>query len=97
MKSFHFLTAAVLIGSAMAEIKKIACYGVVPEDAVMTNVTGSRNSMGFCGNLCGKKVAFAVSDLDLCYCVDEVPAESDKLEMSKCNLACPGFPDDNCK
>ena len=38
-----------------------------------------------------------MSNRTLCYCVDEVPPASDKVDASKCNLSCPGYPDDNCK
>lgn len=98
MKSFNILTAAVLLGSVVAEIKPIGCYGVVSEDAVLTNVTDKRNSMGFCGTLCAQtqSVAFAISSFSLCYCVDEVPAASNKVDDSKCNLGCPAYPSDNC-
>jgi len=31
-----------------------------------------------------------------CYCGNELPPESDQIATSKCNLNCPGYPDDPC-
>lgn len=53
--------------------------------------------MGYCGtNLCPLSIAFAVSNRTSCYCLEEVPPASNKVDASKCNLSCPGYPDDNC-
>ena len=96
MKSFSLLTAAVLIGSAMAEIKKIGCYNSIPANAVFHDAPN--NSRGGCGtDEFPLSIAFAVSNRTNCYCLDEVPPASAKVADNKCNLSCPGYPDDNCK
>ena len=63
--------------------------------------TGGKNvyqSSGACRTTCAplKTKYSGLTKKFLCYCGNELPPESDQIANSKCNLNCPGFPDDPC-
>jgi cell wall integrity and stress response component len=95
MKSQVIITALALFGGmATAAEKKLGCYksttGLKLQD------TSIYNSVGHCGPIsCPGKAAFAMIDKK-CFCGDEIPADEDKVDDSKCTLKCPGYPPDTC-
>ena len=95
MKSSSIIAAAVLIGTAIAgPVVEIGCYK--SSNGVTFKDESIYNSKGHCSGICKGSAAFATSDANRCYCGDEIPADSDKVDDTKCNLSCPGYPEDNC-
>ena len=93
MKSSSIFTAAVLFGSAMAAVQEVGCY----KSSTGTTFKDSKvfNSEGVCSNVCEGYGAFAMQ-AQKCYCGDMTPPDSDKVDVSSCDLLCSGFPTDKC-
>lgn len=53
-------------------------------------------SVGNCGTDCAGSAVFAMTEGDACWCGDQLPALSDKVDKSDCDTSCTGFPDDRC-
>jgi len=55
-------------------------------------------SSGYCSEKCrAKKARYSgLTKKFYCYCGNTLPPESDQLANSKCNLNCPGYPEDPC-
>ncbi|OAX79845.1 hypothetical protein ACJ72_05832 [Emergomyces africanus] len=55
-------------------------------------------SIGHCQEICvGMKLpVMALFKGSNCFCGDQLPRESDKTTMDKCNVPCNGWPDDTC-
>ncbi|KAI0390689.1 hypothetical protein F5Y17DRAFT_48300 [Xylariaceae sp. FL0594] len=54
-------------------------------------------SDGLCHDFCNKDSwAFAIVQAFSCWCSDYIPDPSSQVDTSKCNRACPGWPQDTC-
>jgi cell wall integrity and stress response component len=53
-------------------------------------------SVGACSSNCTGSAVFAMSEGDACWCGDELPALSDKVDKSECDTSCVGFPSNIC-
>lgn len=56
------------------------------------------NSLGYCSQTCSEagRPFFAVQGID-CACLDTLPSNDEKVDMSQCNLPCPGYPSEMCE
>jgi cell wall integrity and stress response component len=57
-------------------------------------VSNIYQSNGACQDECSANYAFAVVQYQQCWCSNYIPA--DQLDVSECNQACPGYPDESC-
>lgn len=72
------------------------CYSSA---ASMSSVgTYMYQSTGYCSTQCANQdsPAMALTSGNDCYCGDELPADSDKVDDSKCNSPCTGYGQTNC-
>lgn len=53
-------------------------------------------SVGLCFTTCQGSYAFGVVNYQTCWCTDIAPDKSTQVDLSECNLNCPGWPDDKC-
>jgi len=61
------------------------------------NGTDTYQSQGACEGVAGSNnVVIALTNGNDCYYGNELPPESDKVDSSKCSVACVGYPGDNC-
>lgn len=95
----HLLASLALVLPALAStsIYQLGCYSAVPvlQDAEQYTY----QSYGYCEIKCmkaGYRVA-ALSDGSTCACSHELPKEADKVDDARCNMMCPGFPQDKCE
>lgn len=51
---------------------------------------------GLCFDHCKEDYAFAITQQNSCWCSDFAPSEDSQVDMARCNLPCPAFPDENC-
>ena len=93
MKSSSIFTAVVLFSSAMAAVQGVGCYKS-PTGTTFKDSDGF-NSEGVCGKFCEGYGAFAMQ-AQKCYCGDMTPPDSDKVDVSSCDLPCPGFLINKC-
>lgn len=76
-----------------------AYQGCYSSAASMTSVgTYMYQSSGYCSTQCSNKnsPSMALTNGNDCYCGDEIPADSDKVDDTKCNTACTGYGQTNC-
>lgn len=73
------------------------CYGSA--GSLTSQGTYIYQSTGYCAVKCKNngKAVMATTNGTECYCGDALPAASDKVEDSKCNTPCVGYPMDTCK
>lgn len=70
------------------------CYSSsTPLTSAGTNIY---QSTGKCTETCAGSAVYAMTMGDACWCGDELPALSDKVDLSDCDTACVGFPNDIC-
>jgi len=72
------------------------CYS--SSEGISFNSTDKFNSMGYCSSQCrpiGKAVT-AVTNSNACWCGDELPPTSSKVDDSKCSDICPGYGTESC-
>ena len=53
-------------------------------------------TVGLCFNFCVGNYAFAVLNYQSCWCSNWAPAESTDVDVSECNIPCPGYPFEFC-
>ncbi|EMF11170.1 WSC-domain-containing protein [Sphaerulina musiva SO2202] len=72
------------------------CYGSA--GSLTSQGTYIYQSTGYCAVKCKNngKAVMATTNGTECYCGDALPAASDKVEDSKCNTPCVGYPMDTC-
>ena len=68
-----------------------ACVGALLS---LSSVNSVYNSNGLCHDQCSDSHAFAVVQGQSCWCSNYIPQA--QQDSSKCNVGCPGFPDDKC-
>ncbi|KAI6779885.1 uncharacterized protein J7T54_001973 [Emericellopsis cladophorae] len=51
---------------------------------------------GLCFDHCKEDYAFAITQQNSCWCSDFAPSEDSQVDMERCDLPCPAFPDENC-
>ena len=73
-----------------------ACYS--SSDPLKNQGAFKFQSEGHCQGLCtnATQAVFALTAGNECYCGAELPNASTKVENSKCNEPCPGYPDNIC-
>jgi hypothetical protein len=76
--------------------KLVGCYSSAPGYGSSKDYT--YQSSGWCLNKCyaANSAAFALTGGSTCMCGDTLPPDSDKVDSSKCNRACTGWPSDMC-
>ncbi|KAF7714975.1 Uncharacterized protein PECH_005385 [Penicillium ucsense] len=74
----------------------VGCYS--SKEGLSDQVSYTFQSSGWCFDRCnGKKAAvFALTSGTDCLCGNELPPASAKVDSSKCNTACAGWPQDMC-
>ncbi|EPS33316.1 hypothetical protein PDE_08278 [Penicillium oxalicum 114-2] len=74
----------------------VGCYS--SKEGLSDQVSYTFQSSGWCFDRCnGKKAAvFALTSGTDCLCGTELPPSSSKVDSSKCNTACAGWPQDMC-
>ncbi|CAG7918229.1 unnamed protein product [Penicillium olsonii] len=97
MHTSYILSAlALALPVYSSSTASMGCYSEV--DSMKSQGPFTFQSPGHCQEQCsskGFKVA-ALSRGDMCYCGDKLPAESAKVDDDKCDLTCPGWPEEKC-
>ncbi|CZT15957.1 uncharacterized protein RCC_01797 [Ramularia collo-cygni] len=89
MKTLLPLLGAVAVA---AQVQNEGCYS--SSGSLQNHGKNIYQSTGACFTSCDKTVIGLTGSE--CYCGDEVPPFSDKVEDSKCSTPCPGYPYDKC-
>ncbi|KAJ5770036.1 uncharacterized protein N7511_002087 [Penicillium nucicola] len=74
----------------------VACYSAAPGYGSSQSYT--YQSSGWCLDKCyaANSAAFALTGGSTCLCGSTLPPDSDKVDSSKCNKPCTGWPSDMC-
>ncbi|KAJ5154607.1 uncharacterized protein N7500_010046 [Penicillium coprophilum] len=92
---FSVLALALPVYS-LSSTASMGCYSDV--ESFKNQGPYTFQSQGYCQTKCAEKdfKVAALSRGNMCYCGDEVPSDSAKIADDKCDVACSGWPDDNC-
>jgi hypothetical protein len=92
---FSALALALPVFSASSTSK--GCYSEL--DSFKSQGPYTFQSPGYCQSECTHK-EFKIAALgrgNVCYCGDKIPSESAKVADDKCDMTCPGWPDETCE
>ncbi|KXG46129.1 Carbohydrate-binding WSC, subgroup [Penicillium griseofulvum] len=91
---FSALALALPVFSASSTSK--GCYSEV--ESFKSQGPYTFQSPGYCQSECARKEfkIAALSRGNVCYCGDKVPSDSAKVADDKCDMTCPGWPDETC-
>lgn len=81
---------------ASVTITQIGCYSDIP--ALKDQGTYTFQSQGYCEEKC-QKGGFRIAALtggNQCLCGMELPLKKAKVDNSKCDMRCTGWPENNC-
>ena len=83
------------VAVAAQTVTQDGCYSSA--GSLQSYGTNIYQSTGLCAVNCQNmgKSAMALMGSE-CFCGDELPAASDKVDKSKCNTPCPGYPMNTC-
>lgn len=95
------LTAMVHASAPAAPLQKRAvtyegCYSSSTPLDISAQGTYEYQSSGNCGTQCKGSAVYAMTEGDSCWCGDQLPALSDKVQKSDCDMTCTGYPSDIC-
>lgn len=91
MKTLLPLLAAAAV-AAQSQVQSQGCYSSAGSlENLGENIY---QSTGYCTNACDKSI-IATKGKE-CYCGDDLPPSGDKVEDSKCDIACAGYPYETC-
>jgi len=82
---------------ALKTLIPVACYS--SSDPLTDQGPYTYQSSGYCQKLCVEtfnKPVMGLSEGTDCWCGDELPANSTKVDSSKCNAPCAGFDQEKC-
>ncbi|KAJ5780442.1 hypothetical protein N7457_005602 [Penicillium paradoxum] len=81
---------------SLSATAKMGCYSEV--ESFKSQGPYTYQSLGYCQNLCAKKEfkVAALSRGDMCYCGDDMPSDSAKVDDDQCDMTCPGWPEATC-
>lgn len=86
-KPFHML-------APRADSKFVGCYS--SSDGLGSATSYEFQSSGWCTNKCSDSAAFGLTGGSDCLCGNLIPPSSDKVDTSKCDTNCDGWPEDKC-
>lgn len=90
-KSFHHMALHRRSGSSF-----VGCFS--SKGSLGDSTSYTYQSTGWCSDHCSSKSAsvFATTNGKDCLCGDSTPPSSAKVDGSKCDTSCQGFPDNKC-
>lgn len=89
------LALALPVYSASSET--VGCYSEI--GSMKSQGPFTFQSPGHCEDQCSKK-GFKIAALgrgDMCYCGDQLPSQSAKVDDDQCDIKCSGWPEATCK
>jgi cell wall integrity and stress response component len=91
------MASAAPDGVALKTLVPVACYS--SSDPLQDQGPYTYQSSGYCQKLCVEtfnKPVMGLSEGTDCWCGDKLPANSTKVDSSKCNAPCAGFDQEKC-
>ncbi|UJO16454.1 Cell wall integrity and stress response component 3 [Fulvia fulva] len=94
MPSINTLVSFLSAVTAAAAWKSQGCYSST--GSLESQGTYIYQSAGYCADQCKASAAMALTGGDECFCGNELPPASSKVEDSRCDTTCFGYPADIC-
>ncbi|KAK6203329.1 uncharacterized protein RJT21DRAFT_113237 [Scheffersomyces amazonensis] len=79
-----------------AQFSLSGCYASSDVQALTYNNAYTFQSSGYCEQQCANSRVAALINGKYCYCGDESPSSSNQVSSTNCNVACQGYPYENC-